>query len=84
MKPHRLTLLIPLVLVAACSKVTIENYDQLKVGMTFAEVKKMLGDPAKCDEIIGVRFCEWGDAPRQIKINFAGDHLVLHAATGLK
>ena len=84
MKRHFFVLLMPLVLVVACSKVTMENYDRLKVGMTFSEVKQMLGDPAKCDEVIGVRSCEWGEASRQIKINFVGDRLVLHSATGLK
>ncbi len=84
MKRHSFALLITLVLVAACSKMTVENYDRLKVGMTFSEVKQLLGDPAKCDEVFGVRSCEWGDASRQIKINFAGDRLVLHSATGLK
>ncbi len=84
MKRPSFALMLLWVLLAACSKVTMENYDRLKVGMTFSEVKQLLGDPAKCDEVIGVRSCEWGEASRQIKINFVGDRLVLHSATGLK
>ena len=84
MKPLPVVLLSMLVLVAACSKVNVENYDRLKAGMTFAEVKQLLGEPTKCDEVIGVRSCEWGDATRQITVNLAADHVVLFSAKGLK
>jgi hypothetical protein len=84
MKPWRYAVIAALVLVAACSRLTIENYDRLKVGMTFAEVKQILGDPAKCDEVVGVRNCVWGDDVRNVKVSFAADRVMLLSATGLK
>jgi hypothetical protein len=52
--------------------------------MTFAEVKQIIGDPAKCDEVVGVRNCVWGDDRRNVKVSFAADRVVLLSATGLK
>lgn len=73
-----------LVLLAACSKLTVENYDKLQAGMTFAEVERLLGEPAKCDEAIGVRHCVWGDDKRNIAVSFAGGRLIVRSATAIK
>lgn len=84
MTPSRYALIAALALVAACSKLTVGNYDRLKVGMTYAEVKQILGDPAKCDEVVGVRNCVWGDDARNVKASFAADRVLLLSATGIK
>lgn len=84
MKFSRHVLIAALAFVAACSKLTIENYDRIKAGMTFAEVKQIVGDPAKCDELVGVRHCIWGDDARNVKVSFAADRVVLFSATGLR
>ena len=80
----RYALFAALALVAGCSKLTLENYDRIKVGMSYAEVKQILGDPAKCDEVLGVRNCLWGDDARQITVSFAADRVAVHSAKGLK
>ena len=49
----RLATAILVLLLAACSKLTLENYDRLKSGMGYQEVKEILGAPAnaaKCWE----------------------------------
>jgi SmpA / OmlA family len=73
-----------LVLVSGCSKLTVENYDRLKVGMTFAEVTQILGSPSKCDDTVGLRRCTWGHEQRRIAASFAADRLVLRTATGIE
>ena len=35
-----------LLLLAACSKLTLANYDRVKVGMAYEEVTALLGKPA--------------------------------------
>jgi hypothetical protein len=84
-RPHlaRIAAISTLALFAACSKLTVENYDQLKTGMPFAEVSKLLGKPARCDEALGLRHCIWGDETRQITASFAADRLVLRTASGI-
>jgi hypothetical protein len=73
-----------LLLVAACSKATVENYDRVKAGMTFAEVKQLLGEPTSCDEAVGLRKCVWGDDARHVMVSFAADRVVVYAGKGLK
>jgi hypothetical protein len=77
-------LIAALLLVAACSKLTVENYDRLKAGLTFAEVKQLLGEPTRCDEAVGLRKCVWGDDARHITVSFAADRVVVFAGKGLK
>ena len=79
-----LTAVAALLLVACGSKVSLENYNKLEVGQSFDEVKQILGDPARCDEVIGVRTCVWGDDQRGISVNFAAGKVMLHAAKNLK
>ncbi|MBV8621378.1 MAG: hypothetical protein JOY84_21140 [Curvibacter sp.] len=73
-----------LVSLAACGpQLSLDNYNRLQVGQTFDEVKKIVGDPARCDETLGVRTCTWGDEQRGFKVNFALDKVVLMSATNL-
>lgn len=64
----------------ACSKLTLENYGKLKVGQGFSEVTAIIGEPARCDEALGVRKCQWGDAQQGVGAVFVADRaLELHA-----
>ena len=47
------------VLVACSSKVSLENYGKLRTGQSYEDVTKILGDPARCDEVLGIRTCVW-------------------------
>jgi len=42
-------------LMVACSKLTIENYNQVTAGMRYEEVTQLLGKPHACDDVMGVR-----------------------------
>lgn len=76
-------LLVALALLAACSKITQENYDKLTMGMSYAQVKTVLGQPESCSDVLGVKSCTWGDAKRHIDVNFLGDQVLAYSAQGL-
>lgn len=69
---------------AGCSQLTQENYDKIKMGMSFQEVEKLLGPGATCDSAMGMKSCTWGSDARYVKIQFLADKVVIHAAKGLK
>jgi hypothetical protein len=72
-------------LLAACgSQLSMENYNKLKVGQTYEEVRKIIGEPARCDEMLGVRTCIWGEEKQGITINFVAGQVMLLSATNLK
>ena len=71
-------------LLAACSKLTLENYDRLKGGMSYQEVKDILGAPSQCSEVLGVKTCTWGNDKRYIKVNFVGNQVLLFSAEGIR
>jgi hypothetical protein len=72
-------------LLTACgSQLSLENYNKLKVGQTYDEVKQVIGDPARCDEMLGVRTCVWGDEQRGISVNFVAGKVLLLSARSLK
>ena len=71
-------------LVACSSKVSLENYGQLRTGQSYEDVAKILGDPARCDEVLGIRTCVWGDEQRGISVNFVAGQVMLLSAKNLK
>lgn len=72
-----------LAILAGCGKLTQENYDQLKMGMSYQEVVTLLGDPERCDSTLGVKSCVWGKEPKTITVRFAGDTTVFFSSEGL-
>lgn len=72
-----------LLLVAACSKVNMESYDQIKTGMSYAEVKKVLGEADTCEEKLANTRCIWGNDDKHIKVNFVADAAVYFDHKGL-
>lgn len=72
-----------LLLTIACSKITQENYNKLKVGQDYDEVVKILGKADECSGAIGIQNCSWGDEKRFIKVKFAGNKVILFSAQGL-
>lgn len=77
-----LTLFLCLLL-TACSSLTQEHYDKIKVGMSFQEVEKLLGPGPTCDSGMGLKSCTWGNDDKFVKIQFVSDKVVLHVAKGL-
>ncbi|MBP8276392.1 MAG: hypothetical protein KAX55_05830 [Propionivibrio sp.] len=73
-----------LVLAACGSKVSLENYGKLRTGQSYEDVTQILGDLARCDEILGIRTCVWGDEQRGINVNFVAGQVMLLSAKNLK
>lgn len=74
-------LLLPLL--AACNRITAENYDKLKSGQTYEEVTQVLGKPGRCDELVGIRSCRWGNDQSNITVNFVSGKVVLFSAENI-
>ena len=70
-------------LLAGCSKLTMDNYNKIKTGMNYSEVVEILGQPDTCSETLGVRSCQWGDDQRHAQVNFVGDKVLLSYAHNL-
>jgi hypothetical protein len=79
-----LAVLAACVLLAACNKITQENYTQLKSGMTKAEVEKLLGEATECTSALGISSCTWGTQESFISIQYAGDKVMMFSGKGLK
>ncbi|MCJ8169581.1 outer membrane protein assembly factor BamE [Atopomonas sediminilitoris] len=77
------TALLALTLLSGCSKVNQQHYDQLKVGMSKAEVETLLG-AGECEGAMGATSCEWGDDKTGISVQFLGDKVMLFSGRGLK
>ncbi len=83
----RLLLLAVFALAAvACSKVNMENYARLKTGQSYDEVVAIIGQPTRCDELLGVRQCVWGDEKQGqgITVGFVGTAALTMSANNLK
>lgn len=78
-----LSLLSLAFILAACDRLTVENYSKLKSGMSYEEVTAIIGSPTKCSEALGIRICTWGDDKRFVNVNFVGGKVVLTAADNL-
>jgi hypothetical protein len=83
MKIQILFAMVLLLSLLACSKLTQENYNKIQMGMTYDEVVALLGAPAKCDDVMGVRSCTWGDETRSVNVNFMGGKVLLYASSNL-
>lgn len=69
---------------AACSKVTHENYQMLSVGMDKAEVEGIIGAPSSCSETLGAESCLWGNEEgKNITVKFIGGKTILFNQNGL-
>jgi uncharacterized lipoprotein NlpE involved in copper resistance len=78
------TALTLLLLLIGCSRLTQENYDKIKLGMSFQEVEKLLGSGPICDSALGMKSCTWGSADKFVKVQFVSEKVVLHVAKGLR
>jgi hypothetical protein len=73
-----------LFLATGCGKVNVENYDKLKIAMSYEEVKAILGAPDRCSDAPALKSCVWGDDKRHIDVNFLGDKVVTFGADGIR
>lgn len=83
--PIRLIIaLLLLVMLLGCSKLTMENYAKIKMGMGYSEVVTILGKPDNCSEALFVRNCVWGEEEKNITVNFLGDKVVLFTSKNIR
>jgi len=76
-------LILLLTAVMACSKVTKENYDKVKVGMEYSEAVKIIGEPKACNSLLNAKDCTWGDEKKSINAKIVADKVVFLSAKGL-
>jgi len=67
-----------------CSKLTLENYSKINVGMQYDEVSRLIGPPDECDDVMGVRNCLWGDETRSVNVSFVAGKVLLFSSSNLK
>lgn len=71
---------------SCCSKLNRENYDQLKMRISYAEASTILGKTERCDDALGTTSRLWGGEGKNIKIRFIADKatfllLAIHTAS---
>jgi len=81
------------VMLAGCggSKVTKDNFDKIKTGMTVAEVEAILGKGTETQSAAGAigdlagsaKTITWKDGDKTITVNFLNDKVATTASTGL-
>jgi hypothetical protein len=70
--------------IAGCSKVNRENYDKIKIGMSYEDAVKVLGKPDTCEEsILKTKSCIWGTAAKQIRVKFVADIIAWRSSKGI-
>lgn len=70
-------------LLTGCSKLSRENYNQLKMGMSYSEASTILGKAARCDDTLGTTSCLWGGEGKHIKIHFIADKATFFSSQGI-
>ena len=84
-RPLLASLILTNFLLVACNQpLSLQNYNKLQTGQTYDEVNQMVGPPARCDEMLGVRSCVWGDDQHGFSVNFIAGKVILLSAKGLK
>jgi outer membrane protein assembly factor BamE (lipoprotein component of BamABCDE complex) len=84
MKMRMIVLPVLLALLFGCSKLTVDNYAKLKVGIEYSEVVRILGKPDSCSEALFVKNCVWGNEQKNITVNFLGDKVMLSTSRNIK
>lgn len=73
-----------LAMLLGCSKLTMENYSKIRMGIGYGEVVKILGKPDSCSDALFVRSCVWGNEEKNITVNFMGDKAVLFTSRNIR
>lgn len=78
------TVLAIVTMLFGCSKLTVENYRKLKVGLGYGEVVKILGKPDSCSEAMIAKNCVWGNEQKNITVNFMGDKVLFFTSRNIR
>lgn len=83
-----LCILLGVTLLGACAPqpgtVTFENYEKLKLGMTYESVVDILGAPQQITPFMGIKQCTWVNGERHIHAKFIFDRAVYYSSKGLQ
>lgn len=67
-----------------CSPLTLDNYNKITMGMTYDDVTRLIGAPEHCDDVMGIRSCQWGDEKRGVNVNFVAGQVLLFSSHNLQ
>ena len=84
MRIGKIVIVLSVLVLAACGRLDLAHYEKLKVGQSYDEVVGILGKPDRCDEMLGLRNCQWGNDNRYIRVAFAGSTVLTLVAHNLK
>lgn len=73
-----------MLLLLGCSKLTLENYNKISMGMPYDEVTQLIGKPDSCDDLMGVRNCQWSDGNHAARVNFVSGKALLFSSSNLQ
>ena len=76
-------LVVVMLALSGCSKLTQENYNKLKVGMSYSDVIGLLGKPNECNDALAAKSCDWVDGDSHVNVEFVGDKAVLFSGKRL-
>lgn len=79
----KLLIIAAMLSLTACSKVTMENYEKIKIGMDKSVVVAMLGEADNCVEKTLHTNCVWGNDAKNIKITLVSNKVTLYSKMGL-
>jgi hypothetical protein len=68
---------------SGCDNLTPENYTKLEVGMEYAEVVKIIGEPSECSAVLNAQSCRWAKGDKQIQAKLVADKVVFLSSRGL-
>jgi hypothetical protein len=80
----KLIIIAGLLTLAGCSKVTLENYNKVEVGMDKAALEQILGSADNCEEKTLHTNCTWGDDNKHIKVTLVTEKVTLYTKKGLE
>lgn len=79
----KILIMVAMLSLAACSKVSLENYDKISIGMNKAAVETILGNADSCIEKTLHTDCIWGDETKNITITLVSNKVTLYSKHGL-
>ena len=73
-----------MLLLLGCSKLTLENYNKISMGMPYDEVAQLIGKPVSCDNLMGVRSCQWVEGNHAVRMSFVSGKALLFSSGNLQ
>ncbi len=65
-------------------QLTMDNYQQLEVGMDYAQTEQIFGRPTECEDTMGLRKCVWGDEDRHVTISYIAEKVAFFTSDGIQ